>query len=178
MSQPAARSTQHTGRLACGSTRVVPFLHANPKGTTPPHREEGRAPHGSTRSGGRNPTSRTGREQSSPCRCRATGRLKSGPPTPTGTLGTVLRRTRPPGVPPARRGPPLGCRTRLYRLNPRRRGVRTGCLRPPRAASDTWGSPLTTTRWQPMRGTKEIRSRVLHPSQPLRCSPRGDYIPL
>ena len=37
---------------------------------------------------------------------------------------------------------------------PVRRESVQAALRPPRVASDPWGSPLTTTRWQPARGCR------------------------
>ncbi|KYN17084.1 hypothetical protein ALC57_10649 [Trachymyrmex cornetzi] len=103
------------GQHACGSTRVDPFACGAPREPPHPHKGGRGGPHG-------NPT----------------GRLQSGSPSPTGTLGGHSEERAP-----------LGCRTQCTESSYLMENSVRGALDP---QGIPWGSPLAAARPRPMRG--------------------------
>ncbi|KAG5312850.1 NHL1 protein, partial [Acromyrmex insinuator] len=130
MSQPAARSTQHTGRLACGSTRVDPFAR-KPQRNHPTSQGGGEGPTGVYVQWGSKPHITHGKGAILPLTVPCHRAIEVRAANPYRHTGDPSRRTRPPGVPPTRRGDPLWGAGPGVQTPPVRRESAQAALRPP-----------------------------------------------
>ena len=117
MSQPAARSTQHTGRLACGSTRVDPFAR-KPQRNHPISQGGGEGPTGIYVQWGSKPHITHGKGAILPLSVPCHRAIEVGAANPYRHIGDRPEKDETPRGSSRKERAPLGVPDPVYRLPP------------------------------------------------------------